>query len=486
MTAVTLSTNTGAPINAMGVRSRIVFLLARLVPNLLGVVTAAVLTRLLKPGEYGLYALALSIISFLTIGVFEWLALSLLRMAPTAEQPSLFFGTVLTCFWTLCGLSISVTALVLVLAGLQNYAFLSTACLVATFAAAWFELKQRLQLAELRETDYFWASTGRGALTITFVCAASYFYGTASVIILVLATSFFAASFIRREPRLNFRNVQFDISASLPLLRFGLPLSISIGLGSMLGSVDKWLLQGLSGPQAVGLFSAAAIVAQTPLMALAGGIGPLAYSMAVQALEFRSLEEARAQLAQNFTILLGIAAPSAAGIIALSDNLAHLMVGAAYWQSVIHLTPWLSAAAMLATVRMYYVDIAFQLAHRTSRLIWTNLITAVANIALDIWLIPKLAELGAAISSFSVSCISLTVAAIASIGVFRLPIPLVDTAKVMLSTGIMFLLLQEFAGFSGILALAFQVGAGFLIYVSGLVAFNVLGVRGRLIQHLSR
>jgi len=48
------------------------------------------------------------------------------------------------------------------------------------------------------------------------------------------------------------------------------------------------------------------------------------------------------------------------------------------------------------------------------------------------------------------------------------------------------LLLQKFAGFSGVLALACQVWAGFLVYVSGLLAFNVLDVRGRLIQRLSR
>lgn len=77
------------------------FLLARLIPSLLGLVTTAVLTRLLEPAEYGLYALGLSIIFFLTIGVFEWLGLSLLRVARTAEQPDLFFGTVLTCFRTL-------------------------------------------------------------------------------------------------------------------------------------------------------------------------------------------------------------------------------------------------------------------------------------------------------------------------------------------------------------------------------------------------
>ena len=35
-------------------------------------------------------------------------------------------------------------------------------------------------------------------------------------------------------------------------------------------SVDKWLLQALSGPEAVGLFTAAALVTQMPILALSG------------------------------------------------------------------------------------------------------------------------------------------------------------------------------------------------------------------------
>jgi O-antigen/teichoic acid export membrane protein len=469
----------------MHLRSGIIFLLGRLVPNLFGLVTAAVLTRLLEPAEYGLYALGLSITFFLALGAFDWLGLSLLRMAPAIEQPDLFFGTVLACFCALCGLSVAVAALILVLVGLQNYAFLTTACLVAAFAVAYFELKLRLQMAELREADYFWTSAGRGVIGITLICAVSYFHGTAPVIILALAASFLAGSFIRREPRLNFRNLQFDFSACLTLLRFGLPLSISVGLGAILVSVDKWLLQGLSGPEAVGLFSAAVIVAQTPIVALAGGIGPPAYSRAVQALDHRSPEAASGQLAQNFTVLIGIVAPSAVGIVALSNNLAHLIVGAAYWQSVILLTPWLSAAAVLWALRSFYIDIAFQLAHRTHRLVLTTLVTLFANVALDILLIPKLGQLGAAIGTFGATLVGLGVAAIATIGVFRLPIPFVDTAKVLASTAIMFLVLRELTTFSGVLALACQIAVGSLIYVSGLIAFNVLGARDVLIQRLT-
>ena len=100
---LTLSITRTALRKTMGLRGSIIFLLARLVPSLFGLVTAAVLTRLLEPAVYGLYALGLSITFFLALGVFDWLGLSLLRMAPAIKQPDVFFGTVLACFCALCG-----------------------------------------------------------------------------------------------------------------------------------------------------------------------------------------------------------------------------------------------------------------------------------------------------------------------------------------------------------------------------------------------
>lgn len=151
------------------------------------------------------------------------------------------------------------------------------------------------------------------------------------------------------------------------------------------------------GAQAVGFFTAATFVA--PIATLAAGVGPPAYSMAVRALEPQLLESARAQLAQNFVVLLGVCVPAATGIVALSNNLAHIMVGAALWQPVIALAPWLRLAAIFANLRAFYVDTAFQLARYNSPLIWTTLATLAANIVLDVWLIPPLGERGAAIGS---------------------------------------------------------------------------------------
>jgi O-antigen/teichoic acid export membrane protein len=465
-------------------RDRLAFLLARLLPSVLGLVVASVLTRLLNPEQYGLYAFGQSIVFFLTMGLFEWLGLSVMRMATSTSQPDAFFRTVMTCFSALFGLCALVAGLALILGEAGSYAWLATSSLVAAFASIQFELKLRLQMAELRAGDYFRMSMARGVINTALVCATTYVWHSAYASLFAAGISILLAGLTVREPRLSFVRVGFDKTIFLALFRFGFPLSISVGLGTILVSVDRWLLQALSGPEAVGLFTAATLVGQMPIVALANGTGPSAYSMAVQALELRSREAANTQLAENFIILLGVVVPSAAGIVALSDNLAHLLVGHFYWASVVALAPWLAASAVVGTVRGFYVDIAFQLANRTAPLIWLTLLAMAINVGLDVWLIPRLAELGAAIGSFCALMTSGVVASIYSRRVFRLPVPVADSAKVLASSAAMFLIVQRVAGWSGAWALAGQIGLGASVYALLILALNVMNVRGWLMQRL--
>jgi O-antigen/teichoic acid export membrane protein len=376
------------------VAGSIIFFIARLVPSLLSVLTTALLTRILEPAAYGMYALGLSIIFLITTGAFEWLGLSLMRMATTAKQQELFFGTVVTCFCVLSGLSAVVAAGIALFSQSIDVAAFAGACLFAGLASAWIELKQRLQMAELRRRAYFWTSVGRGFASGALIVAAAYVYRIAPVLLCAMGVSAVLANLIYREPRLSLLNYRFDPKVLRDLLRFGLPLSLSVGLATIMMSVDKWMLQGLSGPQSVGLFSAATLIAQVPVVTLANCIGPYSYSMAVEAVEFRSAQAVKIQLERNFALLLGLVLPGAIGIIALSENLAHVIVGPAYSDAVIRLAPWLAGSAVLSSMRGFYVDTAFQLAHKVSALTWINLLAILVNVALDFWLIPTTGDIG--------------------------------------------------------------------------------------------
>lgn len=460
-------------------RSRVYFLIARLIPGLLGLVTTAALTRMLPPTEYGLYALGLSIVFLLTIGTFEWLGLSVLRMAPTTKTPDEFFGTVVTCFTVIFVLCIATASLVVVVGGFADYAMLITASVVAAFTSAWVELKQRLQMAELREATFFRTSVLRGVATALFVCGTAYLRGSASSLLFAVGAAGLLVSVTITEPRLTLLSHRFDPAVFRSLMRFGIPLSISVGLGTILMSVDKWMLQAMIGPHAVGLFTAATLIAQVPIMTLAGCIGPWAYSMAVQSMELGSADVTSRQLERNLIFLLVIVVPAAVGIAGVANSLARLMIGELYWGSAVQLAPWLALTAAVSSVRAFYVDVAFQLGHRTLPLIWTSLLAVAINLVMDYWLIPVMGQVGAAIGSCTAVSVTFVVAAIASRRVFRLPLPAADVIKIVASAMIMLLVLSWMWNRTGVLALVIQIGVGAVVYYIAIISFNVMNVRAR-------
>ena len=106
----------------------------------------------------------------------------------------------------------------------------------------------------------------------------------------------------------------------------------------------------------------------------------------------------------------------------------------------------------------------------------------VVNLTLNIWLIPPFGVLGAAMASFFALLSSSVVAAICSRLIFPLPLPAIDTAKVLASTGVMFLVVRQLASWSGPWALPCQITVGCAVYTSLLIILNVLNLRGLIIQ----
>ena len=443
------------------------------------------LTRWVEPAEYGVYAFGLSIILFTVAAGFGWLNLSLLRFRPGFPEPEFLFGTLIVVFCVLGAGSAAVTGLGTLVTNSWSYAPFLAACLFAIFATAWFELKLRVQLAELQEGPYFWTNVVRGTLILLLSFAAAYTHQRATAMIVAIGFSTLIAASLFRTEHLNIFNWRFDWEICRAVFQFGIPLFAGVGVANILFSIDRWMLQLLSGSKAVGLFTAASFVAQVPISFLAGGIGPSANALAVRAFEFTDHATVKAQLEENLVSLLGIVLPAAVGITALSRNLAYVLVGGSFGQTVIELAPWLCLASAIWNVRAYYFDSAFHLARNTRPLITVMLVTLTANIAVDFWLIPWKAELGTAIGSCIALGAGFVVAVIASRKVYNLPLPIKEAAKVVIGSAIMYFALQTVASSRGIGALLLQLTIGSLVYLASIVALDVLQSRQWLIRHFT-
>jgi O-antigen/teichoic acid export membrane protein len=466
-------------------RGRVIFFLAKLMPGLLGLGTTAMLTRWVGPTEYGVYAFGLSIILFTVGAGFGWLNLSLQRFRPSFSAPERLFGTLIVVFCVLCAGIAAVTGVGALLTDSRRYAPFIAVCLFSIFATAWFELKLRVQLAELQAGPYFWTNVVRSTLILLLTFAAAYTHQNPSVMILAIGVSTLIAASLFRIEHLDIFNWRFDREIGRALFQFGLPVFVGFGVANILMAIDRWMLQLLSGSQAVGLFSAASFVTQVPVALLAGGIGPSAYALAVRAYEFSDPATVKAQLEENLVILLGVVLPAAVGIAALSYNLAYVTVGERFAPAVIELAPFLCVASTLWAVRANYVDSAFHIARNTRPLITIMSVTLAANVAIDFWLIPWKGELGAAIGSCVALAAGFVVAVIASRRVYKLPLPFKETAKVAAATAIMYAALQMVSDSRGVGALLAQITIGSLVYLAAIAAMDVLHARRVLVRQLT-
>ncbi len=442
--------------------------------------TTALLTRLLDPAAYGLYGLALVVATFGSTLVFDWLGLAYLRVAQGAPDA---FGTVVVLFAGLAAVTAAGAALAWAagwLAGPAGLAVAGGLLLMSCYAA--FELAARLPVARFQPGRFVLMNGGRGLLSLLGAAGAAWL--TRNPVWTVCGTALgTACGVLLGGKRLDWPG--FDAVLARRLLRFGLPLAVSLALAGIATSGVRGLLEALDSAEALGLYTAAFLLVQNTLSVVAAGIASAGYSVAVRALERGDDVAARRQVEANWSLLLAVLAPMAVGMALTGPGLAAALVGPHYVAGVARLTPWLAAAGFFAGVRAHGLDHVFQLGGRPACLAGVTALAAVLAVGLTVVLVPQFGPVGAA----AASAVAAGCSGAASLGwgwrVWRVQFPFDTAARVGIACALMAMAVCAMPG-----GFAADLLAGVASYIVAAVALNVLGARrlcrGRSAEALSR
>lgn len=454
-----------------------IYVFAKLVPGLMGMVTTALLTRLLDPTNYGLYGISLLVMTFGSTMVFDWLGVSFLRFYEARRDDPVVITTFIQLFLML----VAGSALVAVLAwacGLFDgrQAVMIAAGLLMMWAFSWFELAGRLEIANFRPRRYMTMNFGRGAFVVVGAGVAAWL--THSPVWTALGTAIGTAcgALLGGFQRWHVGPRHFDRRLARAVLAFGLPMAASMALASMVNSGTRTLLEVLDLPQALGLYTAAFMLVQNTINIAAGGVSSAGYQLAVRAVESGDPDAAHRQLTENGTLLLAMLAPCALGMALTAHSIATTMVGAKFVGAVTVLTPWMAASALLSCMRAHHLDHAFQLGRRPSLQVTVTAVAAVVGIALSVVLIPRMGPVGAAIATTVAMGVSCVHAVFAGRKAFALPLPLGPWTRVALAclamAGVVICIPE-----AGLLSFALRVAAGAFSYAAAALALDVLGLR---------
>ena len=460
-----------------------IYLVARGLPGIVAFLAIPLFTRLLNPADYGKYFLVVAAAGLINALLFQWLRLSLVRYLPGAtagEDAQRLKSTLLTTTVLLVGGLGLLAAVLCVTPGLGAWRSVVAACWILLAAQAVFEMASEYARAALAPWRYMalhlarsGAMIGLGAL---LVLAGMNWWGP------LLGTAAGMALGVAIVSRGDWRDARLTMHAAelRKLARYGVPLSLTVGLTIVIMTADRFLIDFFLGKHATGLYAVAVDFTMQTLLVLMVAISMAVFPVAIRAFEREGQAAAQEQMRWNAVLLLAVGLPCVVGLTVLAPGIANVFFGPSYRAAAAQIVPLVALGAFLNGFKAFHFDAAFQFAHRTIQQVWIVLFAAAFCIALNLLLIPRWGIRGAAVATVATYVVSIGITAVVGRRHFVLPWPARESVIIAIAAGVMALALYPLRGHVGAAAVVAQIAGGAAVYGAALVAMNFLNARDRL------
>lgn len=467
------------------------YLPANIVQGVVGFLAIVVFTRLLSPEDFGRYALAFSVLTLVHVAVFTWLEAAMARFwaaqKTTAETAAHFAGLYRMAF-VLTALFVPVVGLALWLAPVDAaFRWALAAGLFGAPIRCFVKLAQERyraagEVSKAAGLDIF---TAVGGLLIGVGFALSGAGGAAPLAGLALAP-LAALPFILPGELRQARNGVIDRDQLRSYAVYGYPIAASLALALVLASTDRFLLAAFMDTAAVGAYHAGYSIANRTLDVLFIWLGAAGTPALVMALERGGKERLAAAAREQAETLILIGLPAAVGVALVARPMAQFMIGEELRDAAALITPWIALSALLSGVTVYYFHQAFTLSRKTGLLLVTMAVPAVANVVLNIVLIPRFGVLGAAWATAASFGFGLVASWAIGRRVMPLPVPWETLVRCGVATGVMTAAVLPLPVIGGFAELMLDATVGAVVYAAAALTLNAAGVRDLALRLIAR
>jgi len=464
-------------------------ILSYLPVNLANVITAfgtiAVLTRLLEPSDFGLYAIAMITLQFVHMGLFTWMEAAMARFQARAERENDVASHLKTLYSLalMTGLiGFAVIMSVLIFAPINSdLAFVLFFALGSASLQVLFNLGMEAHRAAHRIKRY--------SLTYSTMTLVSFTLG----ILFVIATPLKAAApfagiicglvivggidliFMWKQ----MRGGQYQPQKTKTYFKYGAPLCIGLLLSYALNSADVYLIGYLMGEASAGEYNAGYNLANRTLEILFVWVSMAVTPVAVTAMEKSGTEESKKILKNYGATLLWIAVPAATGIALVSTD-AGFILGEGVRDNAVMVMPWIAFAGLINGCMIYYVHRAFMLSGQTQKFVWALILPVISNLGLNVLLIPRYGLMGAVWATIFSYMLAIVIATILGRREYPLPIPFKAALEISLCSALMALAVMNLPlgdMTPGFITLLIKGIAGILVYLLACWIINAADCR---------
>ena len=458
------------------------YLPANIIQGVVGFLAIIVYTRLLSPEDFGRYALAFSVMTMAHVATFSWLEAAMARFWAAqregADMASHFASLYRTAF--------VLTGLFLPLAGLIVWLWPMPHDLRLPIAVGLLGIPIRC-LTKLAQERYRAAGEVRKAASLDIwntlagfgVGAAFAFAGAggASPLAGLLIAPLLALPFILPGELREARSGYIDRERLKSYAVYGYPIAASLGLAIVLSSTDRFLLALFMNEAAVGAYHAGYSIANRTLDVLFIWLGAAGTPALVMALERGGREQLTDAAREQASTLLLIGLPAAVGVALVARPLSEFMIGEDLRDAAAQVTPWIALSALLSGMTVYYFHQAFTLGRRTGWLLAAMSVPALANVVLNIVLIPRFGVQGAAWATAASFAVGLIASWAMGRRILPLPVPWRCLMTCGVSCAVMALAVWFLPAIGGFPELMLDASVGAAVYGVCAFALNAGGVR---------
>lgn len=359
--------------------------------------------RLLGAAEWGLFSYAVSFAAFITIFTDFGIGPILTKEASRADDPDKKAQIISTAFFLkIALLLIGVLVVIFVapkFATLKEATFLfpiiSLIIIFDTFQGFGFSLTRAMERMELEAAFYLLTNisiVAFGFLALHFFPSVKYFsYAYAAGVAVGAAATLFS---LRKSLKNLFSNFQKKMVA--PLMGAAWPFVVSGLLGSLMINTDILLIGYFLSAKEVGIYSSADRIIQ--LLYVLPGIFATSVFPTLARLANKNQEKMRGVLEKTLSLASLASMPIVLGGVILGGDIIRGVFGSAYTGAVL---PFRILVLTLSVnfVSLILVNAIF--AHdRQKDLIKFSALGGIANLALDLILIPRFGIVGSAFATF--------------------------------------------------------------------------------------
>lgn len=459
------------------------YLPSNIIPAVVSVGMVVVFTRLLSPAAYGLYSLAFMALTVVQVSVFYPVGLSILRFYPAAQRQDNERNFLRTAF---CGLLFVASVVVVIAAVVIAFVPLPPRLVPLLWLAipllvlrAGIAANQAVKRARGDILPYTIVASGQSligfAAGLIFVVSRGPRAENVMLGLLVGSGLMFAYDITR-----FLRNVtqgRFDASLRNEVLRLAAPLSVTYAVNAALQYGDRFLIGGLAGIKALGIYTVAFALVERPTALIGVAVATATFPLVVHTLERDGLDAARRQAGSNGIMLLMMVAPACVGLMLIARPLAAVMVGPAFRPGLAMLLPIIALAALLRIVSAHFVDQAYYLARRSDLMLLAYGPFAALNIAIDLFVIPRYGIIGAAWTALACLVAQIITSTMIARRIFPVWLPAGEAARIVGALIPMAIVASLIHAENQWLQLVFVIGASGLVYAGMVLMLDIGGMR---------